>query len=43
MFVQYDDDGWTVCEDVLKLYDKGMEIGALAGVHRVPAKKSLSF
>ncbi|KAL4451906.1 hypothetical protein ABPG75_007568 [Micractinium tetrahymenae] len=26
MFTLYDPDGWTVCEDVLKLYDKGMEI-----------------
>lgn len=27
MFVQYDTDGWTVCKEVLKLYEKGMEIG----------------
>lgn len=27
MFTLYDSEGWTVCEDILKLYDKGMEIG----------------
>lgn len=26
MFTLYDSEGWTVCEDILKLYDKGMEI-----------------